>query len=197
MSHKLPAILFYVDDYIRDMATHPCDVRGAWMTILSYLWKETPKGRATYSLSGWARLLGETETETGRLINILGSGDHPIANITHDARGEITIVNRRMIREEEQRTRARDRKRRQRAKCGNVLNMEALSTAHAEPSARTEGVFAPMFNDTFVCSKCGEKTLKILGYSSQGSPYIYRGECITCGHSVAHNDCAEMIESFL
>ena len=106
---KQPAILFYVGDWRKDMAIQSLSYyhRGVWFELLLLMHCSEQRGRLTVncrpmSNASLARLLGLTEGEAKDAIDVL------IANgvASRDATG--TLVNRRMVREEERRDKLRD-----------------------------------------------------------------------------------------
>jgi hypothetical protein len=95
---KNPAFLFYPGDWERDMGEHPLEIRGAWITICCALWWSDSKGKATKTLTNWARVLRVGEKKGLSIIQYLK--DSEIAEVDIQNQG-ITISSRRMIRDRE------------------------------------------------------------------------------------------------
>lgn len=128
---SLPHIQFYVGDWRKDMAIQSLSYhhRGVWFELLLLMHCSEQRGRLTVngrpmSNSSLARLLGLGVEEAKDAIDVLiASG---VAS--RDATG--TIVNRRMVREEELR--------RKRAEAGRVGGSKAQAKREATPYQNTD-----------------------------------------------------------
>jgi len=94
---KAPSFPFYPDDFLRDMLEHSLEIRGAWITILNKLHSAERRGILNLNLSEWSRIFGENEEKTNEILLKLNEkkvGDFKFSN------GNITVISRRMVREE-------------------------------------------------------------------------------------------------
>lgn len=74
---------------------------GAWIKFLCKAWYSQSRGILTLSVVGWARLFGCTVEQAEKLISELEEND--IGDISKEENGYITIINRRMMRDEKKR----------------------------------------------------------------------------------------------
>jgi len=95
---NLPFIQFYPTDHIRDTRALTLPAKGAWFEILCQLHSAEQRGRLSLTMEAWARLIGASAEETGKVIVELE--ELRIADISRDAgNGKVTITCRRMLRE--------------------------------------------------------------------------------------------------
>ncbi len=118
---KNPAFLFYPGDWIQDTKMLSLRARGAWIDLLCAMWRSAARGTVTLSWAALARLLGAHPEEARLAIDELV--EHRICDYVTDGNGNVTLMNRRMVREERQRnsTRLRVEKFRN-AQCNNGGN---------------------------------------------------------------------------
>jgi len=131
---KQPSFQFYPNDWLRDMLEYPLDIRGAWITILCKLWYSDTRGKLTKTLSQWAAILGVSEEETKSILSFLKQ--NKIAKIPKLPLGitekyknitpNITVISRRMEREEKERK-------------NNALRQRRYYTKH-KPNAKPNGI---------------------------------------------------------
>ena len=112
---KAPAFQFYPTDWIRDTRVLSLPARGAWADILAFMWDAPERGRLTYSWEGWARLLGCHADVTLAKSVIEELIAYKICDHVTECHGDVTLINRRMYREQLYRDGARLRKQRQRS----------------------------------------------------------------------------------
>lgn len=99
MVGKNPAFLFYPNDWQRDLGVHPRVIKADWVDILCHLWWQEPKGMATHSLAEWSKVLRiRPEICQKSLRYLLKEG---IASGEYLVNQNITIISRRMVRDEE------------------------------------------------------------------------------------------------
>jgi len=98
---------FYPGDWVQDTATLTLAARGAWIDLLAAMWRSKPRGKLTLDVAGYARLLRADETETRATIAELSLRE--ICETVTDANGNVTLVSRRMTREEKHRESTRYR----------------------------------------------------------------------------------------
>lgn len=84
------------------------------MDILCVLWNAPKRGQKTISLAGWSRELGVSESEMS--IYILDLKMHGVGKFFDENHEQITIISRRMVREERIRRLAARRQQKQRDK---------------------------------------------------------------------------------
>ena len=106
---KMAASMFYWMDF--DRATRALSLRavGAWMRIMGQLHFSNDRGRKRQSVRSWANVTGCTPSELEKIISELK--EHNVGEF-RNYNGQLTIISRRMIREEEQRENENDRVRR-------------------------------------------------------------------------------------
>lgn len=109
---KLPYMPFYVADWTQDTRCLSPTGRGVWIDILCALWNSKTRGKRTLNLEGWAGQIGVPSAETSLyLYEIATKG---VGTISRENDEEITIISRRMVRDERVRRCAAKRKRKQR-----------------------------------------------------------------------------------
>lgn len=71
-----PWIKFWPEDWARDLRSHPLDIEGAWIRIISQrLWWSKPRGQETLPLIEWSNILNLPQEQTCKILNYLkGSG---------------------------------------------------------------------------------------------------------------------------
>lgn len=114
---KNPAFQFYPGDWGRDLNEHPLEIEGAWSRICwNALWWSPTRGEATKTLDQWTRILSVGRKKVKHVLNYLR--DKKIADIPQEIseKGPITIICRRMVKDEKAREAARIRKQRERGK---------------------------------------------------------------------------------
>jgi len=109
---KLPFMPFFPSDYLRDTRCLSLAARGAWMDLLCTLWHAPKRGQRTLSLAGWAGEIGKSIEEVAPLLDELMSSE--VGEISRENDGKITVMSRRMVRDERARKQARKRKQKQR-----------------------------------------------------------------------------------
>ena len=95
---KPKTIELHPKDLFADIVEHPNIVVGAWIKILCKIWLNDNGGKLVVTLEQAARIIGEGQKETERVLAYLGSED--IAVITRHGK-QITIINRRTARDSE------------------------------------------------------------------------------------------------
>jgi hypothetical protein len=98
---RLPYMQFYISDWIRDTACLSLPARGAWIAILCALWDSPDRGRLSMPYTAWGRLLGVSgrvaEAAIGELI------ERRVCDANLECNGDVTLVSRRMTRDEKAR----------------------------------------------------------------------------------------------
>src|SRR5512146_3036531 len=142
---KNPAFQFYPKDYISDPQPQMASVssRGIWMNFLCYMWESPTRGQITGTPEGVCRLARCTAPEFSLLITEnarLNFAD--VTNCTPD----VTIANRRRVKDKKIRTDVRLRKAKQRSH----------TTSHEKVTLHSPSTPSPSTPDT---TKTSTKTL--------------------------------------
>lgn len=115
MSGKSPAFQFYPNDHFRDTRVLTPEARGIWMDVLCVLWWTKPGVRKkTLPTADWERLLSVSSSEFERAISDFER--HDICDVSRDSHGDVTLMSRRMIRDDKKRAEDAKRKKKQRNK---------------------------------------------------------------------------------
>ena len=170
---KKPGFFYYPADFDRDTRYCSLAATGAWIKMLNAMWFASTRGELTLPLVGYARLLGTPVDQAGVVLNELIDygvcdaylGDSRMEPLTvlpdellHVTKSnkqvtqKITVVNRRISREENERkstaSRVSDyRKRREKQKStGNVTPPSSISSSSSGtkvPQKETDVSFLP------------------------------------------------------
>lgn len=97
---KLPFFQFYPLDWIRDTRCLPPEIRGVWIDILAIAWNEPKRGIYNRDQESLVRELGIKTEQVGMILDALKLVAD--VNLT-EHNGRITVVSRRMVREEKER----------------------------------------------------------------------------------------------
>jgi hypothetical protein len=98
---KVPAFLFYPNDWMRDLEEHPLEIEGAWIRICCKLWWSEKKGVVTRDIHQRSKILRSSEDETKRIFEYIKLWK--IGEILTDGNGTVTVKSRRMVRDEKDR----------------------------------------------------------------------------------------------
>lgn len=105
---KAPAFQFYPADWRKDSALQMCSMatQGIWINLLCAMWEREERGKVSGTVEQFCRLLGCTKDE---FENFLRENDvQNFARVTI-CNENVTIENRRMVREEKARNDAKNR----------------------------------------------------------------------------------------
>jgi len=111
---KLPAFWFYPGDWIQDTRCLSLAAKGAWIDILCAMWRSPTRGSLSLPIIGWVRLISASVDQTEAIITELV--DMQICDTVTDHNKNITLTNRRMVREEKERQQNVDRQKKFREK---------------------------------------------------------------------------------
>lgn len=147
---KQPAFQFYPGDWRRDtqvqMAT--METRGVWFELLCCMWDAPERGKISGAKEDVSRMIGCSIAVFERALSEIKK--LKIADVTND-HNDVTIINRRMSREEKVRKSARLRKRSQRqreAGHGNVTPPSSSSTSkRSHMNVTNTGQEPPKYRD--------------------------------------------------
>jgi len=98
---KAPAFQFYPADYMRDTRMLSLQARGAWADLLCVMWFSEERGKCNGDVTQMKRLWGvENDTAKAVLDELISC---KICDVETDCNGNVTLVNRRMVRDEKER----------------------------------------------------------------------------------------------
>lgn len=120
--YKLPWMKWWPKNWEEDTKHLTITSAGFWIRVLSAMWEQPERGKITMSLGGYSRLIKCTISETKKALEELINTKVCNSNLAIPVKisissGEneyITLINRRMVREEKARKKARARKRKSR-----------------------------------------------------------------------------------
>lgn len=135
MAKKAPSFPFYARDWLTDTELSECSpaTRGIWMDLLSNMWLSPERGMLRdKTLTGLARMCRCTEHQMSEALQEL--------SVTKTSRvterdNKMTVVNRRMWREEENRKSHADRQERYRAKQTASKSGAPVSRKNSAPAS--------------------------------------------------------------
>lgn len=112
---KLPAIFWYTGDWLKDPQLSMCSpaTRGIWADLIFAMHELGRSGQVTGTVEQLCRICRCTAAEMAAALEELKTTK--AANIS-ERDGKVTVINRRMSREQEERLSARERKQKQRGK---------------------------------------------------------------------------------
>ena len=113
MADGLWYMKFDVTRWQRDLDEHPLEIKGAWITICCKLWWASKRGELTLHLSRWATILRVDEANTNRIINYLEN--EKICDTQRHPNGYVTVMSRKMLRDDKDRELSRLRQRKHRS----------------------------------------------------------------------------------
>ena len=138
MANKNPAFQFYPNDWTRDLEEHSLEIEGAWIRICCKLWWSETRGKLTKSPLQWARILRVSEEKASEILKYIQN--EKIGNISpENLNGNefVTVMSRRMVKEEKERelTRLRVKRHRDKEPCNDdVTPMKQHSSSSSSSS---------------------------------------------------------------
>lgn len=138
---KAPAFQWYPNDYIRDTRILSLLSRGAWADMLNFMWYSVDRGTLTGTPEQLARMLSCSIPEINTVLDELNVTK--VADVTK-SNGIVTVLNRRMVRDEKERksTRLRVKKFRN-GQCNDSSN-ESVT-----PPSSTSSSSSPIKNNKY------------------------------------------------
>jgi len=133
---KNPAFQFYPNDWARDLEEHTLEIEGAWIRICCKLWWSDTRGRLTKTVLQWSRILRVSTDDTIRILTYIKN--ESIGKISCDFRGcndLVTVISRRMERDEKDREMNRLRVKKFRGKCDSNAPVMAMSQRSSSSSS--------------------------------------------------------------
>lgn len=145
---KAPAFQFYPKDWRGDSQLQMASLatRGAWHEMICCMWDAPERGKLTGTKDGLARLLGCSLSDFEFAINEITSLN--IGTVT-ESHGNITVICRRMVRDESERTGSRKRsykyreRHESRPNHANITVPSSSSSSSSTSSNIKEGENAP------------------------------------------------------
>ena len=98
---KNPAFQFHPNDWSRDLEEHSLEIEGAWIRICCKLWWSETRGKLERNLDQWAKVLRVYPQDAERILNYINL--YKIGDISVDPNGNITVISRRILKDEKER----------------------------------------------------------------------------------------------
>jgi hypothetical protein len=143
---KAPAFQFYPGDWLSDpqLRLASASTKGIWIDLLCYMWKANDRGKLHGTMFQLCRMTGSTEEEMTQFINeanFLKFADVTICN------NELTVCNRRMLREERDRKNGclRVQKHRMKRQCNENVTPPSSSSSSSSVTKVTYSAESGMF----------------------------------------------------
>ena len=149
---KNPAFQFYPNDWSRDLEEHPLEIRGAWITICCKLWYSETRGELNRTITQWSKILGVDEDDTKRIINYIEKWS--IGNVVTDGNGSITVMSRRMLRDEKDKelNALRQQKFREKHACNGGVTPHVTAMSHHSSSSTSTSKKSILTDEEFLLS---------------------------------------------
>ncbi len=146
-SKKAPAFQFYIGDWIQDTRVLSLSAKGAWIDILCAMWRSQTRGALTLPLIGYSRLIGatvdQTKTVIAELVDLqICDFETDSENVTCntnviDCNTNVTLINRRMFREDKAKNKSRLRVAKYREKQQCNADVTPLSSVFSLQSSKS------------------------------------------------------------
>ena len=127
---KAPAFQFYVKDWLCDPQLRMCShtTKGIWIDLLCLMWEAPERGKLTGTIDQFCKMLSSQNGDFEQFLNDVKSTK--FANVTF-CNIDITIENRRMLRDEKIKynTKLRVQKHRRKAPCNENVTTPSSSSS--------------------------------------------------------------------
>lgn len=171
---KQPAFQFYPGDWVQDTRSLSLAAKGAWIDLLCAMWRSQNRGQLTLSLQGYARLIGasveQTKAALSELIDMQVCNAPGVTLPLHvtESNENVTLVSRRMAREEKERKSSASRVQRWRNVKSNAnVTPVSSSSSSLPPIIPPQGGNGPFFSK----SKAWEQIMTAIARTGRyGSP---------------------------
>lgn len=140
---KNPAFQFYPGDWSRDLEEHSLEIEGAWIRICCKLWWSESRGELKRTLCQWAKILRLDEPGAKRILDYICAWK--IGDISYNGNGEITVISRRMQRDEKDRENNAERQRRFKDKNKDNAKGNARVTRRSQRSSSSSSSSSSVF----------------------------------------------------
>jgi len=127
---KLPWMKFFPSDYIKDTRCLSAEEKGVWMDLICFSWDSPERGKLKGDLEAFSRMTGVEADPLKRIMSRLQNLG--ICEVVTNGHTEVTVMSRRICREEKDRELARLRKRREREK-ENVTDLSRSLSRSVTP----------------------------------------------------------------
>ena len=138
---KAPAFQFYVKDWLSDpeLQCVSASSRGIWIDALCYMWGSPERGKLSGTPEELSKLLRATNGDFIKFMDDVKR--HKFADVTN-CNNEVTLINRRMFREENERknTRLRVSRFRSNAQCNVNVTLPSPS-ASPSPTPKQKKIY--------------------------------------------------------
>jgi hypothetical protein len=114
---KLPFMKFFPSDYIKDTRCLSADEKGVWMDLICFSWDSPERGKLRGDYESFSRMTGVEIDPLKKIMSRLQQLG--ICEVVTNGHTDVTVMSRRILRDEKEREYARLRKRHEREK-GNV-----------------------------------------------------------------------------
>jgi len=158
---KAPAFQFYVKDWLGDaelqMATSAS--RGIWINALCFMWEAKDRGKLTGTIEELAKLLGSTNGDFEQFLE--DCKRHRFGDVTVRSKF-VTLINRRMYKEQKEReiTRLRVREFRSKKGCNADVTLPSSSSSSTTNNInRPDSVPEQVWNDFLKIRKAKKSPL--------------------------------------
>lgn len=130
---KAPSFQWYPNDYLRDTRILSLSSRGAWADMLNYMWYSEERGVLSGTVEQFSRMLSCSKNEIEGVLEELNVTK--VADVTN-RNGIVTVINRRMLREEKERNSTRLRVQKYRnAQCNESSNVSVTVPSSTSSSS--------------------------------------------------------------
>jgi hypothetical protein len=137
---KAPAFQFYVKDWLSDpeLQCVSASTRGLWIDALCYMWQAPVRGKLSATLEEMAKLLRATNGDLNKFLE--DAKRHEFVTVTIRD-NEVTLINRRMFREynDKENHRLRQQRYRERQKSDTEMTPPSASPSPT-PTAKKEHI---------------------------------------------------------
>ncbi len=149
MASKMPAFQFYPADWLKDPDLQMCSfqTKGIWIDMLCAMWEHDPRGMLSGTPAEFCRLIGCTKTQFDTFLHDMQV--RPFADCLTNGHGEVTIVNRRMLRDENARRAWRERKQKERghAKVTDTSGKSPTVSSSSSSCPKGHFIYSPEFEE--------------------------------------------------
>jgi hypothetical protein len=160
---KAPAFQFYVRDWLSDPQLRMCShtTKGIWIDLLCLMWEAPERGKIEGTIEQLSRMVG---ANNGDFEHFLGEAESTgfcnanVVSVTHSSK-KVTIVNRRMQREEKERKLHSDRQFRYRERHkDNLSDAESdaevtVLSSSSSSSSNNKPPIVPLLDDVLKTQK--------------------------------------------
>lgn len=113
---------FFPGDFIKDTRGLSPSTKGIWIDLICFVWGNEPRGQITAEFDSLRRMLGCSEDELNRALSEFIN--HKVCEVVTESNGFVTVISRRIKREEKNRenTKLRVERFREKQECNAPSN---------------------------------------------------------------------------